>query len=89
MLIGAENERFWCLVDRVEADGSIHATVDNEPVLSHSRWRRGDGIAFCEEHVLEVADASDLHTFLRLFARLGCEFKAARAWRESRSCGGR
>ena len=89
VLIGAQNERFWCLINHMGADGSIHATIDNDPIFTHSLWRRGDAISFGQEHVLSVADASDLHTFLLLFKRLGCEIEAGKAWRESRSRGER
>ena len=84
VLIGTRHERFWCLVKRVDEDGTIHAKIDNEPVTVHSQWRCGDVISFRAEHVFMVADESDRDAFLRLFAALGCEAEAAIAWRQSK-----
>ena len=88
VLVGTRHERFWCLVRRVDVDGTIHAIIDNEPVVVHSHWRRGDAITFRGEHVWDVADESDRAAFLGLFAALGCEVGAAVAWREGRGLEG-
>ena len=56
--VGRQRERFWARVDRVGADGSIVATVDNELVLNPD-LALGVVIEVSREHVLEICSSED------------------------------
>ena len=84
--VEVRSEAFWCRVQRVEADGLLHATVDNN--LLRSDLRRGHAVVIRPEDVLEVVDVADQLSFTNLACALGSENEAALAWRAGRiACG--
>ena len=84
--LGLRNERFWCRVRVVRADGSFVGTLDND--LIRSSFQRGDEIVFQHSHVLEVAEPCDSWTFGSLPAALGSISEAAMGWRGVRAAEG-
>lgn len=66
--VGRRNERFWCQVARVNADGTLATTVDNflerNPDLQY-----GQALEVGMQHVLEVASREDDEAFLEAVRR--------------------
>ena len=56
--VGMQGERFWCIIQRESADGSLLALVDND--LVKSPWNCGDEIAVQYNNVLETPEPADV-----------------------------
>jgi len=91
--VGRRRERFWARVDRVGADGSIVATVDNVLVLNPD-LPLGVVIEVSREHVLEIYSSEDeelIFEGMRAASRTGTEdtmTHAALGWWETRKAEG-
>ena len=93
--VGRRRERFWARVDRVSADDSIVATVDNELVLNRD-LPLGVVIVVSREHVLEICSRSSedeelVVDAIRAANRTGAEDAATHAilgWWETRKAEG-
>ena len=91
--VGRRRERFWARVDRVGADDSIVATVDNELVLNRD-LPLGVVIVVSREHVLEICSSEDEELVvdaIRAASRTGAEDAATHAilgWWETRKAEG-
>ena len=89
--VGVRGERFWCRVQKVEADGRFRAVVDI--TLQRSQWQRGHELVLQHEHVLESVDVADQLSFRRLLllatATDSSDHHAAMLWPELRARGDR
>ena len=74
-------ERFWCRVHEVRADGTLVAAVAND--LLNSAHRVGDAVLLRSSNVLDVAREADRLAFVSEAAAMGL-VEAAIAWHERR-----